>query len=198
MRSRFDIPSVRFEDAKDKIRSGDLLSFHPCFVWYSPITWFTWLIAFSNTHRISHSAMACWWGDKLMCVQMQAGSDRIVLLSDYVRKWPGKIIVSKAKVPYGFNRRKAAAEMVAVTDKQYGWLRLLVLGFCNTFTGRWLYPNVSNDQAEITKWPPVCSEAYSRIMRLNGFDPTPERPDCRTEPHHLYESQKMKPLFVLV
>jgi hypothetical protein len=122
----------------------------------------------------------------------------MVLLSKYVKRWPGKIVVSRALVPVGFNRRKAAQTMVGITEKKYGWLRLLLLAFANTFTGGLLYPNVPNGDALDSPWPPVCSEAYSRAMRINGFDPYPERPDCRTEPRHLFESNRLRPLFILV
>jgi hypothetical protein len=192
------IREVAYSVARDHIRSGDLLSFKPCFIWYSPLSYFTLLVSLTNKDRIVHSAMACWWGEHLVCVQMQAAPDRMVLLSEYAKRWPGKIIVSRARVPLGFNRRKAAQTMVGITEKKYGWMRLLLLAFANTFTGGLLYPNVPNDDAMESKWPPVCSEAYSRAMRVNGFDPYPERPDCRTEPHHLFESKRLKPLFILV
>jgi len=192
------LPIALYSDARLKIRSGDLLSFRPCFIWYNPLSYLSLLIALTNRDRIVHSAMAAWWGDHLVCVQMQAASDRMVLLSEYVKRWPGKIIVSRALVPVGFNRKKAAQSMVGITEKKYGLVRLLLLAFANTLTGGLLYPNVSNADSDESKWPPVCSEAYSRAMRTNGFDPYPSRADSRTEPHHLFESNRLKPLFILV
>ena len=187
---------VSYSKVRSKIQTGDLLSFHPRCSWYRPWSYWTWLIALTNKYRICHSAMACWWDDNLLAVQMTADPQRIVLLSDVVRQWPGKLIVSRPTAR--FYSDEATNNMVRITEKPYGWIRILLLGLSHTFTGGLLWPNPSdNDQLE-TKLPPVCSESYSRAMRLSGFDPCPKLPDSRTEPHHLYESPRMKPLYVLM
>jgi len=196
MNSIENLKQVTYEKAEGKINNGDLLSFHPRCKWWQPWSWFPWLIAFTNKYRICHSAMACKWCDNLLVVQMTSSPDRIVLLSDVVRKWPGKIIVSR---PLGnFNRVDAINTMVRITEKPYGWVRLFLLGLSHTFTGGLLWPNPIDDDTAVSDLPPVCSESYSRAMRLAGFDPCLKRPDSKTEPHHLFESDLMKPLFILV
>ena len=190
------LPRVEYWKAERQIQDGDLLSFHPRCRWYNPLGWFTWLIALTNKAHICHTAMAAWWDDELLAVQMTSVPTRIILLSDLVKQWPGKIVVSRPK--HIFRKKIAVREMVKITEKPYGWLRLLLLGFAHTFTGGILYPNVPDAQPESTKWPPVCSESYSRAMRLAGFKPCPDRADCYTEPHHLYESSRFRPMFTLV
>jgi hypothetical protein len=191
------LEKIALRYASRKIRNGDLLSFQPTCKWYKPWTLWTWLIAIENDAHICHSAMAAWLEGELCCVQMDSAKDRIVILDSYVRRWPGSIIVSRALVPKGFNRRHAVRRMLAMTIRPYGWMRIIVLAFSRTITGRLLYPGMSKD-CEKSKYPPICSEAYSRAMRLEGFDPIPGRADYRTEPHHLYESNKFKPLFILI
>ena len=131
-----------------------------------------------------------------MVVQMTSSPTRIVLLSEYVRNYPGKITVSRPLVNRGFKRLGAIDRMVRITEKPYGWMRILLLGLAHTLTGGLLWPNPGDDDSG-SKWPPVCSEAYSRSMRLSGFDPCIGRDDSRTEPHHLFESKRMKALFTL-
>ena len=192
------VKRVPYSRARPLIKSGDLLSFRPRCSWYRPWSWITWLIALTNANHICHSAMAAWWGNNLLVVQMTSSPDRIVLLSDYVNKWPGHITVSRPITDYPECIPSAVERMVRITELPYGWMRLLVLGFAHTFTGGLLYPNVPDDKYQDTKWPPVCSESYSRCLRLAGFKPCPGKPDCRTEPNDLFESERLLKLFTLV
>jgi hypothetical protein len=155
------------------------------------------VVAMFNKNRICHTAMAGWWYGHLIVVQMTSTPDRIVLLSDYVKKYPGKIIVSRPVFMKRETGTSALQNMIAATEKRYGWLRLLLLGLSHTFTGGKLFPRTGDDSQD-SKWPPICSEAYSQSMRLAGFDPCKGIEDGRTEPHHLFESVRMKPLFILV
>jgi hypothetical protein len=190
-------PSKKYAEVRSKIRSGDLLSFHPCFAWYNPFTYLSVLIGLTNKNRISHSAMACWIGKSLCCLQMDSTSMRIVPLSLYADAYPGKIVVSRALVPRGFRRDKATSRMLEIVETQYGWARVAILAFSRTITGGKWYPVDKNDKAK-SPWPKVCSEAYSCAMRRSGFDPCPDRADHRTEPHHLYESPQCRPMFTLI
>ena len=200
MRKQTTVKCVPYSMARSLIENGDLLSFRPRCRWYLPWSWITWLIALTNHNHICHSAMAAWWEDNLMIVQMTSSPDRIVLLSDYVKKWPNVITVSRPIVPIkqAWHFKKSIEMMVRITEKPYGWMRLLLLGLAHTFTGGLLYPNPPDDKLD-SQWPPVCSESYSRAMRLgSGFDPCIDRPDSRTEPHHLYESPRLLKLFTLI
>ena len=197
MDKKQEIAVARYGTVRDCIRSGDLLSFHPCCSWYRPWSYITWLIALTNRYHICHTAMAAWFGNNLMVVQMTASPTRIILLSTYVKNWPGKIIVSRPKISMDFSPSEAVDRMVKITERPYGWIRLLLLGFSHTFTGGMLYPNPPDSDNVESELPPVCSESYSRAMRLSGFDPVIDRPDSRTEPHHLFESPRFKKLFIL-
>ncbi len=197
MKKNKELPHIIYAKARRRIRTGDLISFKPCFQWYNPVSYLSLLNALTNKNHIGHSAMAVWIGKTLCCVQMDSTSLRMIPLSIYADAWPGKMIVSRALVPRGFHRMKAGWEMISIIEKKYGWIRIALLGFARTITGGKWYPVDKNDTAR-SCWPPVCSEAYSRAMRLAGFDPCPNRSDCRTEPHHLFESEKLKPLFVIV
>jgi hypothetical protein len=191
------IKKMKLSDCQEHIHDGYLLSMLPTPVWYKPWTFWTMAVAMLNENRICHTAMAGWWYDHLIVVQMTSTPDRIVLLSDYVKKYPGKIIVSRPV----FMRRevgtKALNNMIAITEKKYGWVRILLLGLSHTFTGGKLFPKTAND-SRASCWPPVCSEAYSQSMREAGFDPCKGLEDSRTEPHHLFESVRMMPMFILV
>lgn len=192
------VPKVHYPIARFCIHSGDLLSFKPRCNWWRPWSYATWLIALCSKSHVCHTAMACWWGENLLAVQMTSAPQRIVLLSELVRKWPGIITVSRPDVNHeSWNPLGAVDEMVRITELPYGWMRIILLGLAHTFTGGLLYPNVPDDQYQNTKWPPVCSEAYSRACRLNGFKPC-DLPDCRTEPCNLYESTRLRKMFVLV
>lgn len=194
---RETLPRISYAEAAPKIRSGDCLSFLPRCSWYRPWSYCTWIIALTSHNHICHTAMACWWGRNLLAVQMTSSPQRIVLLSELVRRWPGIITVSRPNDFGKLARWDASNTMVSITEQPYGWMRILLLGLAHTFTGGLIYPNVPDDQYQNTKWPPVCSEAYARACRLNGFKVS-ERPDCRTEPYHLYDSPRLRKLFVLV
>jgi hypothetical protein len=194
-----------YADARRHIRDGDLLSFRPRCTPWMPWTYSTWLIALTNRHHICHSAMAAWWGDNLMCVQMTASPGRIVRLSELVRRWPGKITVSRAfpkptlnyQNAVTFNRKKAVEVMVRIASRPYGWWRLLLMGLSHTLLGVHLFPPSENDW-EKSKWPPVCSQSVSMATRAAGADPCQNVADRSTEPHDLYESEFYEPLYTMV
>jgi hypothetical protein len=195
-----ELPKVSYKKAEHLIHNGDMLSFKPRCVWWQPWYWFTWLIALRNKARVCHTGMAVWCNGNLLLVQMTSVQNRIQLLSEVVSRWPGKIIVSRPEKKYAehWNVRKTIHEMVKITEKSYGWIRLTLLGITQTYTYGWLYPDISYSKRESTKWPPVCSESYSRAMRVGGFDVCPNKADCHTTPADLYESDRLTPLFVLV
>ena len=144
--------------------------------------------------------MAVWWLDRLMCVQMTSTPDRNVLLSLYVKKYSGKIIVSRPKyknsnIASQKIKEIAAGNMIDITERPYGWFRIALFGLAYIFTGNTIYSAFPNSYE--SKWPPVCSESYSRAMRKAGFDPCLDLADCFTEPKDLFESSRMQPLFVL-
>jgi hypothetical protein len=188
----------RYADVRTQIRDGDLLSFRPRPRWWRPWEYATWLIALTNRQHICHSAMAAWWHGNLMLVQMTSSPDRIIRISEVVKRWPGKCIVSRA-VPKSkaFSRDKAVEVMIRIAGRKYGWWRLFFMGLAHTLLGRRLAPR-SNKDFEKSKWPPVCSQAVSMATRAAGDDPCPHMADRSTEPADLYESKFFKPMYILV
>jgi hypothetical protein len=197
---------ARYADARRHIRDGDLLSFRPRCRWYMPWEYATWLIACTNRHHICHSAMAAWWGNNLMCVQMTSQDQRIVRLSALVCRWPGKITVSRAMPSptnrsktgrHVYDRARAVEVMVRIASRPYGWWRLFLMGLSHTLLGAHICPQSENDW-EKSKWPPVCSQSVAMATRAAGADPCPKLADRSTEPHNLYESKFYEPLYTLV
>jgi hypothetical protein len=142
--------------------------------------------------------MAAWWGNNLLCVQMAVRGQRVVRLSQLVRRWPGKITVSRARTTGdGFDTAKAVEAMVRIASRPYGFWRLFSMALSHTLLGLHLCPPSRNDW-EKSNWPPVCSQSYSMACRSGRFDPCPHRADNSTEPSDLFDSPAMHPLFTLV
>ena len=202
VKSRDDGPRepivARYANVRCKIRDGDLLSFRPRPRWWRFWEYATWLIALTNQDRICHSAMAAWWHGNLMLVQMTSSPDRVVRLSEVVKRWPGKCVVSRA-MPSNrrFSRGKAVEVMIKISARKYGWWRLFLMGFAHTLLGRAIAPR-SHKDCERSKWPPVCSQAVSMAVRAAGVDPCPKLADRSTEPVDLYESEFYRPVYILV
>jgi len=82
---------VPYADARREIRDADLLLFRSrSLVWR--------LVSVAGRSPYTHAAMAGWWGDRLMCVEMTSGGGRAQLLSNLVERWPGVIDVFRAHV----------------------------------------------------------------------------------------------------
>ena len=80
---------VDYSEARDTIRDADLLLFRRrnCIAR---------LIEVAGRSPYVHAAMAAWWKDRLMCVEMTSGGGRAQLLSNVVERWPGVIDVYQA------------------------------------------------------------------------------------------------------
>jgi hypothetical protein len=201
---------IQYLDLRKKIRDGDVLLFRST-------SWWTRMIAVAGRSEYVHAAMAGWWRDRLMCVEMRAGGGRATLLSNLVARRPGKIDVYRVKQVLGlrswvldaksqymeagvqdpkpktqdprpsFSRAAALRAMIEITGRRYGWFNLLMAAALHLPLVRWLVRPDADDLAE-SRLPPFCSQAVSMALRRGGIDPVPNLADRITEPGDLARS----------
>ena len=82
-----------YSEARYRIHDADLLLFRRR-------NWYTRVIAVAGRSQYVHAAMAGWWKDRLMCVEMTSGGGRAQLLSNLVEQWPGVIDVYRANAAH--------------------------------------------------------------------------------------------------
>jgi hypothetical protein len=170
-----------YGDVRHAIRDADLLLFRSRH-------WFSRLIGVAGRSPYSHAAMAGWWKDRLMCVEMIRGGGRAQLLSNLVSRWPGAIDVYQANANHRrFSRERALGAMIAITGRQYGWLNLTRAALLHLPVFRFLTAPDTND-VETSSWPPFCSQAVTAADRAGGVDPVPNLADRLTEPADLSRS----------
>ncbi len=178
-------------DVRREIRDADLLLFRR----RSRIAT---LISVAGRSPYVHAAMAGWWNDRLMCVEMTDGGGRAQLLSNLVEQWPGSIDVYQANaIRRRFSRRRALDAMVNITGRRYGWLNLARAALLHLPIVRFLVPPEIDDR-ESSGWPPFCSQAVSMADRAGGVDPMPNLADRLTEPGDLSRSPFYAYRFTLV
>jgi hypothetical protein len=186
-----DPMSVKYTEARRQIRNADLLLFRRR-------DWYTRLIAVAGRSEYVHAAMAGWWKDRLMCVEMTSGGGRAQLLSNLVARWPGVIDVYQANAAgRRFSRERALAAMIGITGKQYGWVNLSRAALLHLPVFRFL-AQPDADDSEPSNWPPFCSQAVSIADRAGGIDPVPNLADRLTEPADLSRSTFYAYRFTLV
>ena len=180
-----------YADVRDAIRDADLLLFRRR-------NRLTRLIAVAGRSQYVHAAMAGWWNDRLMCVEMTSGGGRAQLLSNIVARWPGVIDVYQANAARRrFSRRRALLAMIAITGKPYGWLNLSRAALLHLAAFRFLAQPDTND-LETSTWPPFCSQAVATAARAGGGDPVPNLADRLTEPGDLARSAFYEYRFTLI
>ena len=179
-----------YTDVRGEIRDTDLLLFRRR-------DWYTRLIGVAGRSPYVHAAMAGWWKDRLMCVEMTSGGGRAQLLSNIVERWPGACDVFRANAARRrFSRQRALAAMIAITGKPYGRLNLCRAALLHLPIFRFLVPP-DTDDGETTGRPPFCSQAVSMACRAGGVDPVPNLPDRLTEPADLARSPFFEYRFTL-
>ncbi len=182
---------IRYADARETIRDADLLLFRRR-------DRLARLIAVAGRSQYVHAAIAGWWRDRLMCVEMTSGGGRAQLLSNIVEQWPGVIDVYQANaVRRRFSRRRALLAMIAITGRRYGWLNLLRASLLHLAAFRFLVPP-DTDDGETSNWPPFCSQAVAMADRAGGVDPVPNLADRLTEPGDLARSAFYQYRFTLI
>jgi hypothetical protein len=182
---------VHYLDARDAVCDADLLLFRRR-------DRLTRLIAVAGRSQYVHAAMAGWWNDRLMCVEMTSGGGRAQLLSNIVDRWPGTVDVYRANaVRRRFSRRRALLAMIAITGRRYGWLNLLRAALLHSLAFRFLV-QPDTDDSETSTWPQFCSQAVAAAMRAGGVDPVPNLADRLTEPGDLARSAFYEYRFTLI
>jgi len=147
------------------------------------------LIAKAGRSDYSHAGMAAWWNGRLMCLEtIQGRGGRAVLLSNLVRKYPGRIDVYSAQANgQPFDRRAAVEAMIEITGRPYGWWSLAWVALVHLAVVR-LFVRPNTDDAANGSLP-FCSLAVSRAVRAGGVDPVPRLADRATEPGDLARSR---------
>jgi hypothetical protein len=179
-----------YAEARREIRNADLLLFRRR-------NRLTRLIVVAGRSQYVHAAMAGWWKDRLMCVEMTAGGGRAQLLSNIVARWPGAIDVYRTNAARRrFSRERALAAMIGITGKRYGWTNLCRAALLHLPVFRFLVRPDTND-LENSIWPPFCSQAVAMADRVGGIDPVPNLADRLTEPGDLARSAFFEYRFTL-
>ena len=101
---------IPYSDVRHKIRDADLLLFRRR-------NRIARLIAVAGRSQYVHAAMAGWWKDRLMCVEMTSGGGRAQLLSNLVARWPGVIDVYQANAT---RRRFSRERALRGDDRHHG------------------------------------------------------------------------------
>jgi len=182
---------ISYRDAREAISDADLLLFRPR-------DWYTRAIAVAGRSEYVHAAMAGWWADRLMCIEMTSGGGRAQLFSNIIERWPGACDVYRANAARRrFSREKALAAMIAITGKPYGKWNLLRAAILHTPVFRFLVPPDMADDDQ-SPWPPFCSQAVAMACRAGGVDPVPNLADRLTEPADLARSPFFEYRFTLI
>ncbi len=183
--------SAVYSEVRDQIRDGDLLLYR------AKQKLSNRLIA-RGTRLLAHAAMAAWWGNVLMLVEMvQTGGGRAVTLSSQVKGWPGQYdLYSTNPHRLEFNRRLAADAMIRLAGTPYGWRALLRMFVRRLPIVRLCVKPADDDQANGTM--PHCSAAITRACRIGGQDPVKNLADWATTPADLGRSPFFRYQFTLI
>jgi len=197
------VRQIPYSKARRQIRSGDLLLLR------RGRNWAHRLIAAGGRTVYVHAAMAAWWNQDLMCLEMvwwRGG--RAVCLSHQVARCPGRWDVYALR-PVGqqqVDRSLAVRAMRRLTGTPYGWKALGRVIVRHWPVLRWLLPPPTEDPPVLVAGalPPMplepmfCSQAVVWAYRLAGADPTPNLPDRLTEPGDLARSPLFRYRFTLL
>lgn len=181
-----------YDDVRSQIRSGDLLLFRPH---KDPASL---AIAAGGRSEYSHAALAAWWDETLMLLEMSFGGGRAVTLSSQVELAPGcwDVFQTNPQRVKGFCKKKAVENMIRAMGTPYGWGNLWYLVWRKLPIVRLFARPVSDDRQNGS--PMICSQAVSRACRWAGFDPVPELADSMTEPGDLARSPFFRYRFTLL
>jgi len=181
---------LNYDEVRPLVCNADLLLFRPRgLIWRA--------VAVAGRSEYTHAAMAGWWNDRLMCVEMTDGGGRAQRLSNLVRRWPGVIDVYRANaVRRRFSRMRALRAMIGITGRRYGWANLFRAALLHLPAVRFLVQPETND-LEMSARPPFCSQAVAMACRAGGVDPVPNLADRITEPGDLGRSSFFEYRFTL-
>lgn len=178
------VQKVRLAEVKDTIRDGDVLMFR-----HGP-SLYQKAIAAAGRSDYSHAAMAAWWGDELMVLEVTDGhGGRAVTLESQVKRFPGRYDVFRTNPSKRerYNRRGAVKYMRSLAGVEYGRKNLLRVALLHLPFVRWFSKPVTNDEENGST--PFCSQAVSAALRIGGgVDPVLLLADKSTEPGDLARS----------
>jgi hypothetical protein len=180
----------RLSEVRDDIADADLLLFR------------RWgLISIAGRSPYSHGAMAAWWGDDLMVLEVREWhGGRAVTLASQVKRFPGRIDVYRCgswpRWPE-FDRDAAVAMMRRFMGCRYGWGAVLRVAMCHLPIVR-LFARVPAYDPAKRSLPPFCTDVISLSIRDGGgVDPVPNLADRATEPGDLARSPFFEYQFTL-
>jgi hypothetical protein len=148
------------------------------------------LIAAAGRTIYSHAAMAAWWDDRLMAIEMvEFIGGRAVLFSNHVKKLPGRWDVYTANAGdrwHWWDRNAAVDRMREFTATPYGWWNIARASLRHLAIVRLFVRPPTDDKANGSA--PFCSQAYSLGCIAGGVDPVPHLSSAATEPGDLARS----------
>lgn len=169
-----------YGEARGAIADGDLL------LWRG-----RGLIAIAGRGPWCHAELASWWnGDLFSLGMVRCGGGRAVLLSNLVRRQPGRIDVFRARRDRWPEWRPGLAvrAMRRLCGRQYGSWGLWRAAMLHLPVVRWFARPATDDEAENGSGPMFCSQAVAYACRTAGVDPVPGLADRITEPADLARS----------
>jgi hypothetical protein len=182
---------LRFAQAKDRIRSGDLLLFRRRGI-------VGWAIGVAGRSRYCHAAMAVWrrqcgW-PVLRLLEMGFRGGRERSLGEAIEGEPGRIDWFEANPDDRwpeFDRTLAAAKICSYAGRRYGFRALAAAALRHLPLIRWWMRPPTDDEFGNGR-APMCSQAVAAACRAGGVDPVRGLSDRATEPADLARS----PFFV--
>ena len=179
-----------------KVWSGDVLLFHG----RGPAAC---LIGMAGRGGPTHTGLAVWSHEVLLCAEMVWSGGRAVCLSHLVRRYPGAIHVyrlagcSETNLRYA-ERFEACAAMLGFTGLPYGYADFCRVAALHVpILRRFVRAERSGANGE-RPHRAFCSQAVSAAYRKAGIDLRPDLVDRLTEPRHLVDSEMLEYQFTLV
>lgn len=182
---------AKYADVRASIKDADLLLFRK-----------RSLISIAGRSQYSHAAMAGWWGDALMCLEMREwkGGRAVSLSSQVFQREPGSIDVYRPKVDPS-QAAEALEVMKRKTGSPYNYVGIICAACLHLPIVRlFVEPDTRDDDGRVhdPRAPEFCSEAYANALRQGaGVDPVPNLSDRMTEPADLGRSSTFDYLFTL-
>lgn len=177
----------KFWDCRHEIFNADLLLFRN-----------GGAIAVAGRGEYTHAAMAGWWFDHLMALELrELRGGRAVTLWSQALKYPGRIDVYRPDLPDAL-RENAFAAMRGKAGHDYDYYGLLRAACAHLPGVRWFVPAETRDvDPSRLAHPEFCSAAVASAYRMAGRDPVPNLADRLTEPNDLARSPMFSYLFTL-
>jgi hypothetical protein len=157
------------------------------------------LIPIAGRGEYSHAAMAGWWGDHLMVLEMrELRGGRAVTLWSQVRRYPGKIDVYRPKIT-GNQAHASLAKMRGKTGHDYDYWGLIRAALVHLPVIRLrARPDLCDQDPNERMRPEFCSAAVASAYRHGAkIDPVPNLNDRATEPSDLARSPMFTYQFTL-